>query len=57
MELVQGLLLNIGYGFLFFLAFGVMLLTMLFFGMALWDTVGRKLLRRAPTSESADSPR
>lgn len=57
MELVQALLLNIGYGFLFFLAFGVMLLTVIFFGMAFWDTVGRKLFRRAPASKPSESQR
>lgn len=41
MDIALALLLNIFYGFLFFLAFGVLLFTLLVFGLAAWDTVRR----------------
>ncbi len=46
MEPLIALLLNIVYGFFFFLAFGVMFLTIALFAMATWDKVGRPLLHR-----------
>jgi hypothetical protein len=45
MDILIALLLNIVYGFLFFLAFGVMLLTVVYFGMALWENFGKRLFR------------
>ena len=47
METLLALLLNVVYGFLFFLAFGVLILTTVVFAMAFWDKVGRPLLTRA----------
>lgn len=46
MDTIAALLLNIVYGFLFFLAFGVMGATMLFFGLATWQRAIRPLLGR-----------
>jgi hypothetical protein len=45
MDIAVSLLLNIVYGFLFFLAFGVMILTFVYFGMAIWENFGKKLFR------------
>jgi hypothetical protein len=42
MDIAVSLLLNIIYGFLFFLAFGVMLLTTIYFSMAIWENFGKK---------------
>ena len=42
METFISLLLNIVYGFLFFLGFGVMMLTVIYFARALWDIMGRE---------------
>lgn len=46
MDTVLALLLNIVYGFLFFVAFGVLIITTGVFGLAFWDKVGRPLVRR-----------
>lgn len=52
MDTLLALLLNVVYGFLFFLAFGVLFATMVVFALVFWDKVGRRLLRRpAPLDE------
>jgi hypothetical protein len=45
MEIAVALLLNIVYGLLFFLAFGVLVLTIIYFSMALWENFGKKLFK------------
>lgn len=45
MDVAIPILLNIVYGFLFFLAFGVMILTFIYFSMAIWENFGKKLFR------------
>ena len=46
METFVSLLLNIVYGFLFFVGFGVMILTVITFARAFWDIMGRELGRK-----------
>lgn len=41
MDILAGLALNIVYGFLFFVALGVMVLTLVMFAMAAWSITGR----------------
>jgi len=45
MDVAVSLFLNIVYGFLFFLAFGVLILTVIYFSMAIWENFGKKLFR------------
>lgn len=49
MDIFTALLLNIVYGFIFFLAFGIMLLTVVYFGMAIWENFGKSLFNRNKT--------
>ncbi len=46
MDTAIALLINIVYGFLFFLAFGVLIATTGVFALAFWEKVGRKLFQR-----------
>jgi hypothetical protein len=45
MNILLALLLNIVYGFIFFLAFGVFILTVVYFGLAIWENFGKRLFR------------
>ena len=46
MNMISVILLNIVYGTLFFLAFGVLIGTVVLFCMAFWDKIGRDLFHR-----------
>ncbi len=46
MDIFLALLVNVVYGFLFFLAFGVMFITVIVFCMAFWDKVGKRIFQR-----------
>ncbi|MGH2543141.1 MAG: hypothetical protein ACRDIB_10100 [Ardenticatenaceae bacterium] len=50
MDTVLALLLNIVYGFLFFLAFAVMIGTFVLFALALWNNAVRPVLNRLRSS-------
>lgn len=54
MDTALALLLNIVYGFLFFLAFGVLIATTGVFALAFWDVVGRKLFQRKAADEPSE---
>ena len=47
MEILVAFLLNVVYGFIFFLAFLVLIMTFVYFSMAIWENFGKRLLRRS----------
>jgi hypothetical protein len=51
MDTALALLLNIVYGFLFFVAFGVLIATTGVFAVAFWDVVGRRWFGRKAKDE------
>ena len=51
MEIMTSLLLNIVYGFIFFLAFAVFAVTVVAFAVATWQTIGRLVRREATSAE------
>jgi hypothetical protein len=47
MEILVAFLLNVVYGFIFFLAFLVLVMTFVYFSMAIWENFGKRFLRRS----------
>jgi hypothetical protein len=46
MDTLIAILLNVVYGILFFLAFGVLIGTTGLFALATWDVIGRRMWQR-----------